>query len=815
MVSLPASALAQNIAPNNFTQGGTFGGTFAGNPTFSGAPAFSGGPTGDATALNALASGSSTPRSLGARAGDIVNVLDYGADRTGVNDCSTAVQAAITFAMLTNASVVYFPAGTYWFPRTGNPLSVNVAVGNGLTFRGDGMNASVLHYDEGSTAAGAHYLFYNANSTSPAYGDLTFQDLQFCGTFGTSGNVNQGGTALFLNAFNSIRILNCKFINTTHMATQCEFINYVQVQGNVFENCCRDMCRFRSSSNVIVTGNIFRHGGDDAIALHANYTLNTVGQYREGIIVTNNILEDTCGISILGGRIIRVSNNLLRRVKLHGIWVAADSLEGTNPIFGISITDNDIYDMLPTAPYPVNGVGNQLAIAVTGPTPVAGTLPSTTDGAIPGEYDATTGAIVPWYNYRDVNSHTSGTAMPNTYGIQISRNRIQRTLPAVANYSEWGHGQVISNGSGSGWLDPAVTDAYLRPYEGIGIATYGVGYMINDNQMWSTGEAISIVNNMVSNNSSSFMISRNQIYDVTTAAIRFHGGVDDAADGIIANNLFDLDPFFTHFNRTRPLDGTWNNTTDIQPSAIYGSFIDCVQFNENTIKNAMCVYQTILLDPRDNIIVCQPAGPGTNIANKGIQKLPTVGPGFRLQVRDSDPTSTTFGALLNHCPLQASARPTTGYYLQGHFVQSTGYTGVLGWYRLTSGSSHTLGVDWLPVNIGGATVGSTSAQLSCASTVASAGTTQSGATLLTANVNLVTSGPSNGGVRLPDLPSSGSPGVVTTIVWVYNSTGNTQNVYPQTGGGFRGSSAGVPVSLAASTSGAYAIAGNGQWLQLK
>lgn len=42
--------------------------------------------------------------------GQYVNVLDYGADSTGVTDCASAVQAAVTAAA---GRPVYFPAGTY------------------------------------------------------------------------------------------------------------------------------------------------------------------------------------------------------------------------------------------------------------------------------------------------------------------------------------------------------------------------------------------------------------------------------------------------------------------------------------------------------------------------------------------------------------------------------------------------------------------------------------------------------------------------------------------------------------------------------
>ena len=61
------------------------------------------------------ATGGTVPRSAQDRAADVANVLDYGADPTGVADSTAAIQAAISAA---GEGVVSFPVGTYLFNQT-------------------------------------------------------------------------------------------------------------------------------------------------------------------------------------------------------------------------------------------------------------------------------------------------------------------------------------------------------------------------------------------------------------------------------------------------------------------------------------------------------------------------------------------------------------------------------------------------------------------------------------------------------------------------------------------------------------------------
>lgn len=198
-----------------------------------------------ATALY-KSTGSTTSRSLGDRAAQVINVKDYGAVGNGVADDAAAIQAAFDAAFGTNASPhgngggpnntpVYFPHGTYLINSS---LRVT-AVWGGRIF-GDGQFSSVINYQgqittpptadniiaalwldgcnfceisgisfEGKTDPTNHYtacLWFGpdgVNGGSSAHSNL----ISNCSTSTTSNGVVHGSTASAANSENTY--LNC------------------------------------------------------------------------------------------------------------------------------------------------------------------------------------------------------------------------------------------------------------------------------------------------------------------------------------------------------------------------------------------------------------------------------------------------------------------------------------------------------------------------------------------------------------------------------------------------------------------------------
>lgn len=154
--------------------------------------------------------------------GAVYNVLDYGADNTGVTDSASAIQTAIDAAVVSGGGTVYLPAGTY---RTNTSLILKDKV----TLQGDGVSSRtdvavsptrVLHYGDNPGLLA---------QTPTLTGEFSLQNLEFDGT-------NAGATASGLSmdaqtnggALVGSKVYDCTF---------CNFPNYQVLQnGTVFDN---------------------------------------------------------------------------------------------------------------------------------------------------------------------------------------------------------------------------------------------------------------------------------------------------------------------------------------------------------------------------------------------------------------------------------------------------------------------------------------------------------------------------------------------------------------------------------------------------
>ena len=108
-----------------------------------------------------------------------VNVLDYGADPTGVADSAAAIQAAIDYAVNTSKQAVYVPAGQY---KIGATLQLNY----GTSFRG------MMFYGDGKA-----YLGESAQPGTTIFG--TFSDAPLLAVNGGRGTTIRGMSLRGLN----------------------------------------------------------------------------------------------------------------------------------------------------------------------------------------------------------------------------------------------------------------------------------------------------------------------------------------------------------------------------------------------------------------------------------------------------------------------------------------------------------------------------------------------------------------------------------------------------------------------------------------
>ncbi|SDI65473.1 Pectate lyase superfamily protein [Paraburkholderia steynii] len=623
------------------------------------------------------------------------NVIDFGADPTGVGDCTTAVQNAISAALAIGMKRVYFPTGTYRFFAASPGL--DPGVGN-IEFCGDGRDASILIHEEGdalntSPFESRKHLFVHISDTTMK-GSVGFRDLQIKGTLAEGGYAERGGTSIALNYYRSVHIINCRFTNKSQMNTACEYILVVQVMNCEFDECLRDNARFRSSWNCLIVGNTFRHSDDDAVALHqANYVMGT-GNIREGIVVADNTFEDTCGIHILGGRNVSVHDNLMRRVKQTVIDIDADANEGPNPMFGIRVHNNQIFDSLVRPPFS----GPQFcAISVTQFPPApdtnsANTIPMQNETSGPN-----IGLVTQFWPYRDASYASVATfGWPTSLAIDISNNTIMRTLPAVSAYSQWGFGKAFAVG---GYSDAAVSDAALRMSAGIAVPADARNVNIGGNIIMHTGSAISYYAPTTNFAGRGNRVHDNVLYDFSFAGVLVNSpssGINFAAE--IYDNDFDGDPF--HNSTGRGGSGTWTSASS-GPAALVANGSAGITFRHNKVAN---VSQPINASNagsffiRDNHLVCSPAALGYSASNKGIGFLPNGGAQYWHEVSNCDPTSASYGTQFNPTLFESNAMPSSGTYVPGHFVRNFNSSlAVHGWQRLTLGNAHVAGTDWKTV----------------------------------------------------------------------------------------------------------------------
>lgn len=639
-------------------------------------------------------------KTLQTKLAESISVTDFGAraDSNGTigngTDNTAAFQRAIANALASGISRIYIPAGSgyYRFSSASAPLDP----GNGnLTFFGDGADSSRILFEEGTdTASNRKNLF--SNTTTTLKGFLEFDSIGFFGTLTQKSFVEGGGVVLFLNYYQSISVHDCKFYDLSFMATACEAIRNVRFTDNHCERIVRDSCRFRSSFNCIVTGNFFKHNSDDSVALHqANY-ITGAGNIRDSIIVSDNIFEDANGIRIWGARKATVSNNTMNRCKVDPISILGDATEGDNPMFEIYVTDNKIYDPLAAPPF---SSALQQVIGINSLGRKGG---SQSAGLIPGENNTGNGQILAVYGYLN-NNITAGTvtSAPALFGVYVTGNVIARTLPAATNYTDWGFGQAFSP---SGFVNPSVADASLRPLQGLFIDGNVRRAKVVGNTFANLTQGLAFSASGGNFGLDSVLVADNTFYDVLDSGVYFQApAAARTADIRISRNHFNLDPYFLSANRAAAANGSF--TADGAPYAMGGSGYQGIVFTENTLSNLGKVTSNafdVSTVYRNNICRCNPSQVGFSTSNVGVGNVPPPGLGqaWVHQIIDSNPKSATYLAVVNETLLTSNGLPTTGKYVQGHFVQNTNYSlAIAGYVRLTTGSAHVGGTDWKSVTL--------------------------------------------------------------------------------------------------------------------
>lgn len=628
--------------------------------------------------------------------GDLIfNVKVYGAKGDGVTDDTTAVQKTTDACIDAGGGIVYFPPGSYFFAESSG--SIDPGIG-GYIIEGSGIGSTILLFNEGTSTADITLrknLFYN-NANDANKQTISFRNLSFIGTKSAT-KYDKGGVPIFLDYYKQINIEECNFEDLSYMAMDCHYNQQFTVRNCRLTNISRDAIRARDTFNVLVTNNYIKGTGDDAIALHtADTTITTFSPVREGILVANNILEDCYSIKVLGGREVTISNNILRRNKLNGITVNASGSfpEGNVPIFNVKIHHNQIIDLLDTdGTQPVYGI----QVSQTSEPARGGTL---TSGIAPTRANASGTFVYPW-NWRNIYTEDLANAVPPLADISIQGNTINRTLPNVSAYSEWGFGQTV--GLLGQIINPAIPSDMLRPQIGISVSGAINKATISDNLISSVRTGVSVELSGGIFTVDGLRISGNLTHDIQDRGILINSPVDRSVIGEISNNVLMGDTY--RVNSNSAANGSY--LANSVPDGILLSKIKGLSVNNNEFSHwCRPIFATYQADNHffDNVAYAQIAARGFSTSNKGIGQVDSYYEAIRFFHADMDPASATYLQVLNGSPVESPSMPTTGTHLQGIYVKNSnaailGTAGsryvVLGWTRLTTGSGNVSGTDWI------------------------------------------------------------------------------------------------------------------------
>jgi hypothetical protein len=379
-----------------------------------------------------------------------VSVTSEGADPTGVNDATSAFNAAISAAGA---------GGTVWIPPGSYNIPGHISVNN-VTIAGAGMWYSTVT----GTAPG----FYGNSAPSPS----TSVHLQ---NFAISGNVQDRCDSCQVNgiggAMSSSTVSNLWIEHTKVGAWMDGPMNGLTFSGMRIRDTTADGINFHGGvTNSTVTNSDIRNTGDDGIATWAD---SSIGADASDTISNNTVqLQQLAnGIAIYGGHDNTVSGNLVADTGItQGGGIQVGQRFSSTPVGTTTITNNTMIrdgDLDPNWQFGVGALwfdGSQGAI--TGPINVTNALIEQS----PYEAIQWVEGTISGVNLSNVTIAGTGTfALQEQTGGTASATNVVATGVAQANagnapsYSCEGSSFTITDGGGNSGITPTQCNGWPAP----------------------------------------------------------------------------------------------------------------------------------------------------------------------------------------------------------------------------------------------------------------------------------------------------------------------------------------------------------------
>jgi hypothetical protein len=308
--------------------------------------------------------GSSTTKSVNdwlSSLNGMISVLEHGADRTGVADSTTAIQAAVDAAALAG-KIVYAPAGIYSTNTISLPAKCSI-VGDGI---------GVTTFTQRLTVAGAYgyfQVFYADPGAGSQLGNIHLRDFTVSGDVVGLGFYEQNMLVMFRGVKDAL-VERVEFKgfrgDGLYVGRSTAHNTNVQVRDCIFDGVNSDNRNGISvidCDGMIVTGCTFRNCSRSNMPGPFDVEPDDADDVCRAITVADNLFVD-CGGSagsvaivirplsptvpyqdfIVSGNIVRNCNNgVLVYGKLHATYVTGPTETSTKN--NVQITDN-ILDVL-------------------------------------------------------------------------------------------------------------------------------------------------------------------------------------------------------------------------------------------------------------------------------------------------------------------------------------------------------------------------------------------------------------------------------------------------------------------------------------